>query len=100
MKQKLAVAETLLKLTDLRDHPAVAKFNLEINQCDWESFSEATANRREYIILEVFRFLIVGSCSVGLAQLLELNDDDYEAVTLCLHSASRYFDGIEENITK
>ena len=92
------LADLLLKLTDLQDHPAVQNFDIDCSKYDWESFGEAEVNKREYMILEIFRFLLTGHSTVGVKDLAQLSDDDYEAVTLVLHSASRYNIPLEETI--
>jgi hypothetical protein len=98
MNQVTKLADLLLKLTELEDHPAVKKFNLDCQLYDWESFGDAEVNKREFTILEIFRFLLTGHSTVGVKDLAELSDDDYEAVTLVLHSASRYNIPLEESI--
>jgi hypothetical protein len=93
-----AQAALLLKLTGLEDHDALKGSDPELGSLNWENFGAAVANKREYIILEVFRFLITKHSAIGLKDLAQLSDEDYEAVTLALHSISDLQKPLEENI--
>lgn len=95
-------ATLFLKLTRLENHVALLNSDPELGQMSWETFGSAMdapeTTHREYILLDVFRFLLIGKSCSGLQSLSGLDAEDYEAVTACLHAVSDLQEPYEENL--
>jgi len=83
-EQKFHAAQMLIRHTFMNEHPAFNTTDCEVNQIDWEKILEGEYTKQQEILLEVLEFLIEGKSEMPISDLLELNDDDLQAVMLSL----------------
>jgi len=91
------VASNLVKMTWLRDHPALATTDLDINQIDWKTIDKFEWNRTQLVLIEVLRFINCGESLMRLSEINLLSQDEKRVVALSLNML--YNDlGLEENL--
>ena len=91
------VASSLVKMTWLRDHPAMLTTDLDINQIDWKTIDKFEWTRVQLVLVEVLRFINCGESGVRLSELNLLSQDEQRIVALSLNML--YNDlGLEENL--
>ena len=91
------VASNLVKMTWLRDHPAMLTTDLDINQIDWKTIDKFEWSRTQLVLVEVLRFINCGESGVRLSELNLLSQDEQRIVALSLNML--YNDlGLEENL--
>jgi hypothetical protein len=91
------VASNLVKMTWLRDHPAMLTTDLDINQIDWKTIDKFEWTRTQLVLVEVLRFINCGESLVRLSELNLLSQDEQRIVALSLNML--YNDlGLEENL--
>ena len=91
------VASNLVKMTWLRDHPALATTDLDINQIDWKTIDLQEWTRSEKVLIEVLRFINCGESLIRLSEINMLTEDEKRIVALSLNML--YNDlGLEENL--
>ena len=91
------VASSLVKMTWLRDHPAMLTTDLDINQIDWKTIDRFEWTRTQLVLVEVLRFINRGESLVRLSELNLLSQDEQRIVALSLNML--YNDlGLEENL--
>ena len=84
MDNKFHAAQMLIRHTFMNEHPAFNTTDCEVNQIDWEKILQSEYTKQQEILLEVLEFLIEGKSEMPISELLELNDDDLQAVMLSL----------------
>jgi hypothetical protein len=91
------VASNLVKMTWLRDHPALATTDLDINQIDWKTIDKFEWNRTQLVLIEILRFINCGESLMRLSEINLLSQDEKRIVALSLNML--YNDlGLEENL--
>jgi hypothetical protein len=91
------VASNLVKMTWLRDHPAMLTTDLDINQIDWKTIDKFEWTRTQLVLIEVLRFINCGESILRLSELNLLSQDEQRIVALSLNML--YNDlGLEENL--
>ena len=91
------VASNLVKMTWLRDHPALATTDLDINQIDWKTIDKFEWNRTQLVLIEVLRFINCGESLLRLSEINLLSLDEKRIVALSINML--YNDlGLEENL--
>ena len=91
------VASSLVKMTWLRDHPALVTTDLDINQIDWKTIDSFEWNLTEKVLVEVLRFINCGESLIRLSEINMLSEDEKRVVALSLNML--YNDlGLEENL--
>jgi hypothetical protein len=91
------VASNLVKMTWLRDHPALATTDLDINQIDWKTIDKFEWNRTQLVLIEVLRFINCGESLLRLSEINLLSLDEKRVVALSINML--YNDlGLEENL--
>ena len=91
------VASSLVKMTWLRDHPALVTTDLDINQIDWKTIDSFQWTRTEKVLVEILRFINCGESLIRLSEINMLSEDEKRVVALCLNML--YNDlGLEENL--
>ena len=91
------VASNLVKMTWLRDHPALATTDLDINQIDWKTIDKFEWNRTQLVLIEILRFINCGESLMRLSEINLLSQDEKRVVALSLNML--YNDlGLEENL--
>jgi len=91
------VASNLVKMTWLREHPALATTDLDINQIDWKTIDKFEWNRTQLVLIEVLRFINCGESLMRLSEINLLSQDEKRIVALSLNML--YNDlGLEENL--
>lgn len=91
------VASNLVKMTWLRDHPALATTDLDINQIDWKTIDKFEWNRTQLVLIEVLRFINCGESLLRMSEINLLSQDEKRIVALSLNML--YNDmGLEENL--
>jgi hypothetical protein len=91
------VASNLVKMTWLRDHPALLTTDLDINQIDWKTIDSFEWTRTQKVLVEVLRFINCGESLIRLSEINMLSEDEKRVVALCLNML--YNDlGLEENL--
>ncbi len=91
------VASNLVKMTWLRDHPALATTDLDINQIDWKTIDKFEWNRTQLVLIEVLRFINCGESLMRLSEINLLSQDEKRIVALSINML--YNDlGLEENL--
>jgi len=91
------VASNLVKMTWLRDHPALATTDLDINQIDWKTIDKFEWNRTQLVLIEVLRFINCGESLLRLSEINLLSLDEKRIVALSFNML--YNDlGLEENL--
>jgi len=91
------VASSLVKMTWLRDHPALVTTDLDINQIDWKTIDSFEWDRSQKVLVEVLRFINCGESLIRLSEINMLTEDEKRIVALSLNML--YNDlGLEENL--
>jgi len=91
------VASNLVKMTWLRDHPALATTDLDINQIDWKTIDKFEWNRTQLVLIEILRFINCGESLMRLSEINLLSQDEKRVVALSINML--YNDlGLEENL--
>ena len=91
------VASNLVKMTWLRDHPALATTDLDINQIDWKTIDKFEWNRTQLVLIEILRFINCGESLMRLSEINLLSQDEKRIVALSINML--YNDlGLEENL--
>ena len=91
------VASNLVKMTWLRDHPALATTDLDINQIDWKTIDRFEWNRTQLVLIEILRFINCGESLMRLSEINLLSSDEKRIVALSINML--YNDlGLEENL--
>ena len=91
------VASSLVKMTWLRDHPALVTTDLDINQIDWKTIDSFEWDRTQKVLVEVLRFINCGESLIRLSEINMLTEDEKRIVALSLNML--YNDlGLEENL--
>ncbi len=91
------VASNLVKMTWLRDHPALATTDVDINQIDWKTIDKFEWNRTQLVLIEILRFINCGESLMRLSEINLLSQDEKRIVALSLNML--YNDlGLEENL--
>ena len=91
------VASNLVKMTWLRDHPALATTDLDINQIDWKTIDRFEWDRTQIVLIEILRFINCGESLMRLSEINLLSSDEKKIVALSINML--YNDlGLEENL--
>ena len=91
------VASNLVKMTWLRDHPALATTDLDINQIDWKTIDKFEWDRTQLVLIEILRFINCGESLMRLSEINLLSSDEKKIVALSINML--YNDlGLEENL--
>ena len=91
------VASSLVKMTWLRDHPALVTTDLDINQIDWKTIDSFEWDRTQKVLIEVLRFINCGESLIRLSEINLLSQDEKRIVALSINML--YNDlGLEENL--
>jgi polysaccharide pyruvyl transferase WcaK-like protein len=91
------VASNLVKMTWLREHPALATTDLDINQIDWKTIDKFEWNRTQLVLIEILRFINCGESLMRLSEINLLSPDEKRIVALSINML--YNDlGLEENL--
>ena len=91
------VASSLVKMTWLRDHPALVTTDLDINQIDWKTIDSFEWDRTQKVLVEVLRFINCGESLIRLSEINMLTEDERRVVALSINML--YNDlGLEENL--
>ncbi len=91
------VASSLVKMTWLRDHPALLTTDLDINQIDWKTIDSFEWDRTQKVLIEILRFINCGESLIRLSEINMLTEDEKRIVALSLNML--YNDlGLEENL--
>jgi hypothetical protein len=91
------VASNLVKMTWLRDHPALATTDLDINQIDWKTIDRFEWDRTQLVLIEILRFINCGESLMRLSEINLLSSDEKKIVALSINML--YNDlGLEENL--
>ena len=91
------VASNLVKMTWLRDHPALLTTDLDINQIDWKTIDSFEWDRTQKVLVEVLRFINCGESLIRLSEINMLTEDEKRIVALSINML--YNDlGLEENL--
>ena len=95
--KRAKVASSLVKMTWLRDHPALLTTDLDINQIDWKTIDSFEWDRSQKVLVEVLRFINCGESLIRLSEINMLTEDEKRIVALSLNML--YNDlGLEENL--
>lgn len=84
MDNRLHAAQTLIRHTFMNYHSSFNTTDCEVNQIDWEKILKTEYTRQEEILVEILKFILEDNCTMSVGELLELNDDDLQAVMLAL----------------
>lgn len=91
------VASSLVKMTWMRDHPALLTTDLDINQIDWKTIDAHEWSRTETVLIEILRFINCGESLVRLSEINLLTEDEKRVVALTINML--YNDNpLEENL--
>ena len=91
------VASSLVKMTWLRDHPALMTTDLDINQIDWKTIDSFEWDGTQKVLIEVLRFINCGESLIRLSEINMLTEDERRVVALAINML--YNDlGLEENL--
>jgi hypothetical protein len=91
------VASNLVKMTWLRDHPALLTTDLDINQIDWKTIDSFEWDRTQKVLVEILRFINCGESLIRLSEINLLTEDERRVVALSINML--YNDlGLEENL--
>jgi polysaccharide pyruvyl transferase WcaK-like protein len=91
------VASNLVKMTWLREHPALTTTDLDINQIDWKTIDKFEWNRTQLVLIEILRFINCGESLMRLSEINLLSQDEKRIVALSINML--YNDlGLEENL--
>jgi hypothetical protein len=91
------VASNLVKMTWLRDQPALATTDLDINQIDWKTIDRFEWDRTQLVLIEILRFINCGESLMRLSEINLLSLDEKRIVALSINML--YNDlGLEENL--
>jgi hypothetical protein len=97
MDKKRHAAQMLIRHTFMNTHSAFRTTDCEIGQIDWDTILDGDYNRQEFILVSILEFLLEGDSDLQLKELLELNEDDQQAVILALNERFR-LTALEENL--
>lgn len=91
------VASSLVKMTWMRDHPALATTDLDINQIDWKTIDRFEWTRTQLVLVEILRFINCGESLLRLSEINLLSEDERRVVALAINML--YNDNpLEENL--
>jgi hypothetical protein len=91
------VAANIVKMTWMREHPAFATTDLDINVVDWKMIDKQEWTRTEKVLVEFLRFINCGESLIRLSEINLLSQDERRVVALSLNML--YNDlGLEENL--
>ena len=91
------VASNLVKMTWMRDHPALATTDLDINQIDWKTIDRFEWTRTQLVLVEILRFINCGESLMRLSEINLLSEDERRVVALAINML--YNDNpLEENL--
>jgi hypothetical protein len=91
------VASNLVKMTWLRDHPALVTTDLDINRIDWKTIDAFEWDRTQLVLIEILRFINCGESLLRLSEINLLSLDEKRIVALSINML--YNDlGLEENL--
>ena len=91
------VAANLVKMTWMREHPAFATTDLDINVVDWKLIDQQDWNGSEKVLVEILRFINCGESLIRISEINMLSEDEKRVVALSLNML--YNDlGLEENL--
>lgn len=91
------VASNLVKMTWMRDHPALATTDLDINQIDWKTIDRFEWTRTQLVLVEILRFINCGESLLRLSEINLLSEDERRVVALAINML--YNDNpLEENL--
>jgi hypothetical protein len=97
MDKKRHSAQILIRHTFMNTHDAFKTTDCEIGQIDWDTILQAEYTREEFILVNVLEFLLENDTDLQLTELLQLNEDDRQAVILALNERFR-LTALEENL--
>lgn len=80
-------ASLLIKMTCLKHDEVLASMDIETGQVNWEVLDSIERSNEEYVIYQVFKFILTGHCELYLEAILSVNNFDREAILLALHTA-------------
>jgi hypothetical protein len=86
--KKRKSAETLVKYSWMREHPAFLGTDCEIGVLDWETINDFKWewSFQQQILIEVFKFLLLEESNVSLDDLMALNPVDRQAVIMAINA--------------
>ena len=86
--KKRKSAETLVKYSWMREHPAFLATDCEIGVIDWETINDFKWewSFQQQIMIEVFKFLLLEESNVSLDDLMALNPVDRQAVIMAINA--------------
>jgi hypothetical protein len=86
--KKRKSAETLVKYSWMREHPAFLGTDCEIGVIDWETINDFKWewSFQQQILIEVFKFLLLEESNVSLDDLMALNPVDRQAVIMAINA--------------
>ena len=86
--KKRKSAETLVKYSWMREHPAFLGTDCEIGVIDWETINDFKWewSFQQQIMIEVFKFLLLEESNVSLDDLMALNPVDRQAVIMAINA--------------
>jgi hypothetical protein len=91
------VAANLVKMTWMREHPAFATTDLDINVVDWKTIDLQEWTRSEKVLVEILRFINCGESLIRISEINMLSEDEKRVVALSINML--YNDlGLEENL--
>jgi hypothetical protein len=95
--KKRHAAQMLIRHTFMNTHEAFRTTDCEIGQIDWDKILDGDYTREQFILVSVLEFLLEGDSDLLIKELLELNEDDRQAVILALNERFR-LTPLEENL--
>lgn len=86
--KKRKSAETLVKYSWMREHPAFLGTDCEIGVIDWETINDFKWewSFQQQVMIEVFKFLLLEESNVSLDDLMALNPVDRQAVIMAINA--------------
>ena len=91
------VASNVVRMTGMRDHPALATTDLDINQIDWKTIDRFEWTRTQLVLVEILRFINCGESLLRLSEINLLSEDERRVVALAINML--YNDNpLEENL--
>jgi len=86
--KKRKSAETLIKYSWMREHPAFLGTDCEIGVVDWETINDFKWewSFQQQVMIEVFKFLLLEESNVSLDDLMALNPVDRQAVIMAINA--------------
>jgi hypothetical protein len=95
--KKIHSAQMLIRHTFMNTHDAFKTTDCEIGQIDWDRILSAEYTKEEFILVSVLEFLLEGDSELQIKDLLELNENDQQAVILALNERFK-MTSLEENL--